>query len=60
MRGQVRGWLYIVCERTGGLGSDNTRAGRAGQVGSDGGSDWRGTGSDLGGGWGRTGGVGSD
>ena len=46
MRGQVGGWLYIACRRTGGLGSDDTRAGRAGQAGSDGGSDWRGTGSD--------------
>ena len=36
MRGQVGGWLYIVCGRTGGLGSDDTRAGRAGWAGSGG------------------------
>ena len=33
MRGQVGGWLYIACERTSGLGSDETRAGRAGRAG---------------------------
>ena len=33
MRGQVGGWLYIACGRIGGLGSDETRAGRAGRVG---------------------------
>ena len=43
VRGQVGGWLYIACGRTGGLGSDETRVGRAGRAGSDGGSDWRGT-----------------
>ena len=64
MRGQVGGWLYIACGRTGGLGSDDTRAGHTGQARSDGGLDWRGTGSDWGGTgsdwrgeWGRTGGL---
>ena len=46
VRGQVGGWLYIAYGRTGGLGSDDTRAGRAGRAGSNGGSDWWGTGSD--------------
>ena len=52
MRGQVGGMaLYSMRGRTGGLGSDETRAGRAAwagldetRVGSDRGSDWRGTG----------------
>ena len=46
MRGQVGGWLYIACGRTGRLGSDETQAGRAKRARSNGGSDWRGTGSD--------------
>ena len=36
MRGQVGGWLYIACGRTGGLGSDETRVRRVGRVGLDG------------------------
>ena len=58
MRGQVGGWLYIACGRTGGLGSDDTRAGRAGRAGSDGGLDWLGTGSNWRWERGRTGGDG--
>ena len=42
IRGQVGGWLYIACGWTGELGSDETRAGRAGWAGSD----WQGMGSD--------------
>ena len=54
VRGQVGGWLYIACRQTGGLGSNDTRARRAGRARSDRGSDWRGTESDWRGERGRT------
>ena len=61
-----REWLYIVCGRTGGLGSDDTRAGRTGRAGSDGGRTGGNgvglerTGSNCGGNGVGLGGTGSD